>query len=214
MGTSNAELTILGILEDQDQLVHYGTKGMKWGVRKDVIGRSSSAPKKTGAVSAKPPSKAVEKTGTIGEVKKKRKLFAKEDLSEKTDKELRDVANRKDLEDRYRKATITGTDKARKKVKDMVLKGVNDNAQKLISRGIAVGTAKALDSIFGKGAGEFMTQSGGKKKGGGSSGFDAFKKGAEGFANAQKYRTKNSDGSPLSSFPKDLVVKSTAEFID
>lgn len=230
MGT-NTEVLIAELLSDEDQLVHYGMKGMKWGVRKDRPGSQgkretvTKLPTRTGEKAKTSSGSGSVKTAikSASEKRAAQKKPAADELAKKSDDELRRIINRYDLEKRYKEATATSKSKAQKKMKDMILKGVNENAQKLISRAVAVGSAKAIDAIFGKGAGDFMVQSAkkGKAKSKNSDLADAlktaggeFKKAASNAPRTQKGKTKNRDGSPLNTYAKDLVVRSTAESVD
>ena len=75
-----------------DELIHYGVKGMKWGVRKDRSSSTGSKPK-------------LSAYSNYRANKQKRKAVRNAtknlDFNKMTDKELRDVVNRMNMEQQY-----------------------------------------------------------------------------------------------------------------
>ena len=96
-----------------DELKHYGIKGMKWGVRRFQNSDGSLTPegrKRYDSDDLKETQKKVEKgKAMVDGVKKTRTKAAekqhekkiKSDLSQMSDKELRDIVNRLNMEERY-----------------------------------------------------------------------------------------------------------------
>lgn len=97
----------------EDELKHHGIKGMKWGVRRFQNSDGSLTPegrKRYNSDDLKETQKKVEKgKAMVDGVKKTRTKAAekqhekkiKSDLSQMSDKELRDIVNRLNMEERY-----------------------------------------------------------------------------------------------------------------
>ena len=97
---------------NNEELIHYGVKGMKWGIRKD---RSSSTGSKTQKLTAKDYSdikkgiddtnRSVSSYSNYRANKQKRKAVKNAtkgiDLDSMSDKELREVVNRMNMEQQY-----------------------------------------------------------------------------------------------------------------
>lgn len=97
---------------NNEELIHYGVKGMKWGIRKD---RSSSTGSKTPKLTAKDYSdikrgvdetnRSVSAYSNYRSSKQKRKAVKNAtkniDLSNMSDKELRNAVNRMNMEQQY-----------------------------------------------------------------------------------------------------------------
>lgn len=94
-----------------NELIHYGVKGMKWGVRKDRSSSTGSKPKLS-AKDFNDIKKGVDETNRSVSAysnyrsnKQKRKAVRNAtknlDFNEMTDKELRDVVNRMNMEQQY-----------------------------------------------------------------------------------------------------------------
>lgn len=96
-----------------DELMHYGVKGMKWGVRRFQNADGSLTPegrKHYSGEDFKSAQKKVEKGKTMVEGVKKTRVKAaekqhekkiKDDLSKMSDAELRAIVNRLNMEERY-----------------------------------------------------------------------------------------------------------------
>lgn len=107
-----------------DTLMHYGVKGMKWGVRR----KKTTTPKKTD-----PPKKKV---------------------SEMTDEELREKINRMDLERRYKEALASTMPKpkeksrARKLVEDILFNSASNIGTQSVTYVMGKGANVLLKQIF------------------------------------------------------------------
>lgn len=97
-------------------LIHYGIKGMKWGIRRyetengSLTAAGKKRYKEEGAL-AEDISKSAKEASKIG-AGKKSKIVNKKDYSKIPDKELRDRVNRMNLERQY--GTLTGDAKAKR----------------------------------------------------------------------------------------------------
>lgn len=89
-----------------NDLMHYGVRGMKWGVRKKNY-TTSDLKKYKGHVDNA--SKIVDKQKEVSK-KKASKAYRKKvenDLSKMSDQELRDIVNRMNMEERYKQVMNT-----------------------------------------------------------------------------------------------------------
>lgn len=97
----------------EDELKHYGVKGMKWGVRRfqnSDGSLTSEGRKRYGSGDLKEAQKKVDKGKAMVDGVKKTRVKAaekqhekkiKDDLSKMSDAELRDIVNRLNMEERY-----------------------------------------------------------------------------------------------------------------
>lgn len=97
----------------EDELKHYGIKGMKWGVRRfqnSDGSLTSEGRKRYGSGDLKEAQKKVDKGKAMVDGVKKTRVKAaekqhekkiKDDLSKMSDQELRDIVNRLNMEERY-----------------------------------------------------------------------------------------------------------------
>lgn len=109
---------------DNNELMHYGVLGMKWGVRKarPTSGKkfASFKKKKVKQLSNKP--QASKKK--VKQTSKKAKTSQKKPLNKMTDEELRSAINRLELEKRYRDLSPKQVSKGKKFVNDFMNKAI------------------------------------------------------------------------------------------
>lgn len=89
-----------------NDLMHYGVRGMKWGVRKKNY-TTSDLKKYKGHVDSA--SKIVDKQKEVSKKKasKAHRKKVENDLSKMSDQELRDIVNRMNMEERYKQVMNT-----------------------------------------------------------------------------------------------------------
>lgn len=109
---------------DNNELMHYGVLGMKWGVRKarPTSGKkfASFKKKKVKQLSNKPQTSKKK----VKQTNKKEKTSKKKPLNKMTDEELRSAINRLELEKRYRDLSPKQVSKGKKFVGDFVDKAM------------------------------------------------------------------------------------------
>lgn len=90
----------------QNELTHYGVKGMKWGIRKKNY-TTSDLKKYKGHVDTA--SKIVDKQKEVSkkQASKAHRKKVENDLSKMSDQELRDIVNRMNMEERYKQVMNT-----------------------------------------------------------------------------------------------------------
>lgn len=89
-----------------NELTHYGVKGMKWGIRKKNY-TTSDLKKYKGHVDTA--SKIVDKQKEVSkkQASKAHRKKVENDLSKMSDQELRDIVNRMNMEERYKQVMNT-----------------------------------------------------------------------------------------------------------
>ena len=89
-----------------NELMHYGVKGMKWGIRKKNY-TTSDLKKYKGHVDTA--SKIVDKQKEVSkkQASKAHRKKVENDLSKMSDQELRDIVNRMNMEERYKQVMNT-----------------------------------------------------------------------------------------------------------
>ena len=89
-----------------NELMHYGVKGMKWGIRKKNY-TTSDLKKYKGHVETA--SKIVDKQKEVSkkQASKAHRKKVENDLSKMSDQELRDIVNRMNMEERYKQVMNT-----------------------------------------------------------------------------------------------------------
>lgn len=167
-------LGLMGVEEADDILMHYGIKGMKWGVRRSVgpDGRVSSGgvARKTASLTfkgAKATGRGVKKTYQYGKKRsyEKRLRKGKVDVSKMSDSELKSVLDRLNMEKQYKDVTkalnpgASSTPKAaqpqqskpKQTNKNKKAKGfIMDNATKIASTQLQTQANKRLGAYFDK----------------------------------------------------------------
>lgn len=122
-----------------DYLMHYGVKGMKWGVRKDRYEKAFKPGKKgTGS----PAERATQASGNIVETTKRlvsrKKRRPKQDYSQLSDRELQTRIRRLQLERSYSSLTDPGISRGKQKALDIL--DVSGDVMALAASGAIIGT--------------------------------------------------------------------------
>lgn len=120
--------------EVEDHFAHYGTPGMKWGIRKSRSSGSSG--------SGSGPSKSKPKAETT---KPKNTFRSKPENRRMTDTELRNRLNRLQMERQYKDLTAP-TPKANSFVKKLMVESGQSAARQVANRAVSVGLQMALES--------------------------------------------------------------------
>lgn len=122
-----------------DYLMHYGVKGMKWGVRKDQV---EKAFKPGGKGSGSPAERATQASGNIVETTKRlvsrKKRKRKPDYSHMSNKELQKRINRLEMERKYTSLSDPGISRGKQKVLDVL--DVTGDVMALAASGAIIGT--------------------------------------------------------------------------
>lgn len=141
MGGSTADRVKLG-RRNVGELLHYGVKGMKWGVRRDRSSRVSIAAKgkklKTSGGAGRKPSEDAKRAAVIGRVGKKSGLQAL------TNKQLQDYQARLNLEASVRRLEYQKKNRGQKFVDDLINKSGNTATDTVAQEVVAKRVKKAL----------------------------------------------------------------------
>lgn len=114
-----------------NELMHYGVIGMKWGVRKKRVQGPQPARSKMTADDYRSIKKTIDTSNSVvnetsrikGEVKRKKQSQKTYDLSKMSDKELREVVNRMNMEQQYSSLMASQTNRGKDRV-DRILDNV------------------------------------------------------------------------------------------
>ena len=125
-----------------DSLIHYGVKGMKWGVRRDRSSRVTLAPKrkglKTSGGAGRRASEDAKRAAVVGQIGKKSGLAA---LS---NKQLQDYQTRLNLEASVRRLEYQKKNRGQKFVDDLINKSGNTATDTVAQEVVAKRVKKAL----------------------------------------------------------------------
>lgn len=125
-----------------DTLIHYGVKGMKWGVRRDRSSRVSIAAKgkklKTSGGVGRKPSEDAKRAAVIGRIGKGSGLQA---LS---NKQLQDYQTRLNLEASVRRLEYQKKNRGQKFIDDLINKSGNQTTDVVAQEVVAKRVKKAL----------------------------------------------------------------------
>lgn len=141
-----------------NELYHYGVKGMKWGVRRfglvsgpenKKIGRQTYKETYKVQRSAGNSRKESRKTVNIGKNAinnyKAKRNPQREDISQLSDAELRQRINRLQMEKQYAQLTARETSNGKKFVKDVLTNAAKQTATQYTARYMAKGVDKAIE---------------------------------------------------------------------
>lgn len=131
----------------QNELYHYGVKGMKWGVRKTPVRSPSKSKKsKSGLFNLK-----LRKPKTKIASSKKSTSESTKSISEMSDDELRRAINRMQMEKQYKdlspKQISKGKAFTKRVMNNIVIPAAEDVAKQLVKSGMTKATNKMLDAL-------------------------------------------------------------------
>lgn len=133
---------------ENNELVHYGILGMKWGVRRtpEQLARARGSSKKTDSQSTKKKtsSKTAKKSSSKSTEAEKKKT-----TSEMTDEELRAKINRLELEKRYKDLAKTVSPPKSTKGKDFVLRVIERSGENIATQLTTDLMGKAVNKYIG-----------------------------------------------------------------
>lgn len=122
-----------------DYLMHYGVKGMKWGVRKDRYEKAFKPGRKG---SGSPAERTTQASGNIVEATKRlvsrKRRKPKQDYSKLSNKELQKRIQRLQMERTYASLSEPGISRGKQKVLDVL--DVTGDAMAIVASGAIIGT--------------------------------------------------------------------------
>ena len=122
-----------------DYLMHYGVKGMKWGVRKDRYEKAFKPGRKG---SGSPAERTTQAGGNIVEATKRlvsrKRRKAKPDYSHMSNKDLQKRINRLEMERKYASLSEPGMSRGKQKALDVL--DVTGDVMALAASGAIIGT--------------------------------------------------------------------------
>lgn len=122
---------IIYMVERDDELYHYGVKGMKWGVRRTA--------EQLGHIVKKGASAIAQKASESREKGRQRRAYTKErskPISEMTDDELRKRLNRLDMEKKYKDYISSMTPKKEHKVRKLIGEIMSSGVKSISNAGV------------------------------------------------------------------------------
>ena len=133
---------------DNDELMHYGVPGMKWGVRRTPaqLGRKKTSSSKSLFGKKKPKPKAK------SESSKKETVQKKKSVKEMSDEELNAAISRLQLEQRYKELSPQKVSMGKKIAKtilnDVVVPAATDVGRQMVKSTLARAGNKTLSEVF------------------------------------------------------------------
>ena len=133
---------------DNDELMHYGVPGMKWGVRRTPaqLGRKKTSSSKSLFGKKKPKPKAK------SESSKKETVQKKKTVKEMSDEELNAAISRLQLEQRYKELSPQKVSMGKKIAKtilnDVVVPAATDVGRQMVKSTLARAGNKTLSEVF------------------------------------------------------------------
>ena len=141
---------------DNDELMHYGVPGMKWGVRRTPaqLGRKKTSSSRflLGKKRSKPKAKAETKAKTKSEAPKEETAPKKKSVKEMSDEELNAAINRMRLEQTYvslsPQKVSTGKKIAKTILNDVVVPAATDVGRQMVKTALTRAGNKTLAEVF------------------------------------------------------------------
>lgn len=132
-----------------ENVIHYGVKGMKWGVRKQ---RPTFSGKRKGKTNAQRIYERVTKKKTTTEKVKPAAAPRRKKASEMSDDELRSVISRMQLERTYNQLTTKEISKGRKFVNDVLYNSAKATATTYTTKAMTKAIEKLLKNSSSSGS--------------------------------------------------------------
>lgn len=141
---------------DNNELMHYGVPGMKWGVRRTPaqLGRKKTSSSKSlfGKKKPKPKAKSETKAKTKSETPKEETAPKKKSVKEMSDEELNAAINRMRLEQTYvslsPQKVSTGKKIAKTILNDVVVPAATDVGRQMVKTALTRAGNKTLEEVF------------------------------------------------------------------
>ena len=141
---------------DNNELMHYGVPGMKWGVRRTPaqLGRKKTSSSRflLGKKRSKPKAKAETKAKTKSEAPKEETAPKKKSVKEMSDEELNAAINRMRLEQTYvslsPQKVSTGKKIAKTILNDVVVPAATDVGRQMVKTALTRAGNKTLAEVF------------------------------------------------------------------
>lgn len=132
-----------------ENVIHYGVKGMKWGVRKQ---RPTSSGKRKGKTNVQRIYERITKKKSTTEKEKPSTSSRRKKASEMSDDELRKVINRMQMERTYAQLTAREVSKGRKFVNDVLYNSAKATATTYATKAMIKAIKKLLKSSSSSGS--------------------------------------------------------------